>query len=98
MRSDRTVRCCAANRRLQQPRTSRLAGQKEEFLRGDVNDDGNVSISDAYRLELWLFQGTDTPGCLKTADSNDESRIEQKPWKSHCGPTPRHGVDTDDNR
>ncbi len=97
MRSDRTDRRYAANRRL--PRLERRASrQKEEFLRGDVNDDGNVSISDAYRLELWLFQGTDTPACLKTADSNDESRIEQKPWKSHCGPTPRHGVDTDDNR
>ena len=48
---------------------------QEEFLRGDVNDDGRVSISDAHRLELFLFQGADKPGCLKTADSNDDGTI-----------------------
>ncbi len=44
------------------------------FVRGDVNSDGAVDISDAVSALASLFlPGTDAPGCLAAADINDDA-------------------------
>ena len=46
------------------------------FRRGDVNVDGNVSLSDAVAALNYLFLGTFTPTCQDAADSNDDGRVD----------------------
>jgi len=46
------------------------------FLRGDVNNDGKVTLSDALRLSAWLFSEAPTPGCADAADANDDGRLD----------------------
>jgi hypothetical protein len=41
-----------------------------QFLRGDVNDDRSLDISDAVVNLSFQFLGTDPPGCLKAADTD----------------------------
>jgi hypothetical protein len=41
------------------------------FVRGDSNDDGDIDISDAARLLMYLFAGVEAPPCPDAADSND---------------------------
>ena len=43
----------------------------EPFRRGDVNQDGVVTISDAQAIVSYLFQDGDTPACQKSSDAND---------------------------
>ena len=47
----------------------------QEFLRGDTNDDGVVSIADAYYLTSWLFRSRIYPACLDTGDADDNGQI-----------------------
>src|SRR5262249_581869 len=51
-----------------------LHGQVK-FLRGDANDDGRVSISDAHYISLWLYGGGPPPPCIKAADANDDGKV-----------------------
>ena len=43
----------------------------EPFRRGDVDQDGDVTISDAQTIVSYLFQRGDRPACRKSADTND---------------------------
>ena len=47
-----------------------------EFIRGDVNGDGRVTISDAIRLVLWLDNDYDPPPCRDAADVDDNGVID----------------------
>jgi len=42
-----------------------------DFIRGDANSDGNVTISDVTRTLAWLFLGGGEPECVNSADSDD---------------------------
>lgn len=46
------------------------------FLRGDVNADGELDLSDAVAILLHLFSDVGEPACMKTADANDSAGIE----------------------
>ena len=46
------------------------------FVRGDVNADGKVNISDAVSVLNSLFAGGGATPCAKTADVDDGGRIE----------------------
>ncbi len=45
------------------------------FIRGDVNVDGKVNISDVIRLLNYLFRSWDAPSCAKAADANDDGSL-----------------------
>jgi len=49
----------------------RIEAQRESFRRGDVNQDGDVNISDTQAIVSYLFARGDTPACQKSADAND---------------------------
>lgn len=53
----------------------RKARAQEEFLRGDVNTDGRVSVSDALMLRRWLFNGDRSPSCHHAADFDDSGNL-----------------------
>ena len=46
-------------------------GDGELFLRGDVDDNGFVNLTDAVSLLLYLFQQGREPGCLDSTDIDD---------------------------
>lgn len=46
------------------------------FLRGDVDGNGSVEITDAIRLLNYLFLGGDPPTCLDAADVADSGSID----------------------
>ena len=46
-----------------------------EFLRGDVNDDGQVDFADAIGLIDYLFRGIGSPSCRDAVDADDDGRI-----------------------
>ncbi|HVR74908.1 MAG TPA: dockerin type I repeat-containing protein, partial [Planctomycetota bacterium] len=46
-----------------------------EFLRGDANSDGKVSISDALTVRRFLFNGQIPPECGDTADFDDDGLV-----------------------
>ena len=46
-----------------------------DFIRGDVNQDGRVSISDAVYLKYWMFGGAVEPPCLEAANIDDSETI-----------------------
>jgi hypothetical protein len=46
-----------------------LPGAK--FIRGDVNGDGVVDVSDPTVILNWLFLGAGAPACIESADAND---------------------------
>ena len=52
-----------------------VAQAQMPFLRGDANDDGRVSIADAYYIAQWLHGGGPPPPCVKAADANDDGLI-----------------------
>ncbi len=54
--------------------TSTAAPGEPEFLRGDVNVDASVDISDAVRILLHLFSGHSIP-CADAADADDDEAI-----------------------
>ncbi len=45
------------------------------FMRGDVNMDHDVNLSDAIGILNYLFKDETEPGCLDTADANDSGSI-----------------------
>lgn len=47
-----------------------------KFLRGYVNADTRLDLSDAVSILLFLFQGTGKPRCLLSADANDDNRLD----------------------
>lgn len=47
-----------------------------DLLRGDANNDGVVSSSDATFINSYLFSGGPTPTCRDTADVNDDGQID----------------------
>lgn len=48
----------------------------QELKRGDVNNDGNIDLSDAIFLLDFLFQNGKYPNCIDTADTNGDSIID----------------------
>ena len=46
------------------------------FIRGEVNQDGRVDISDAVMILGYLFLGGAAPACLAAADADDSHTIE----------------------
>src|SRR2546428_247196 len=47
-----------------------------EFIRGDANSDGVVSISDAVFSFYFLFMGGVPPECASAADTNDDGHVD----------------------
>jgi hypothetical protein len=47
-----------------------------EFLRGDANQDGKVSIADALTIRRFLYNGDLPPSCLDACDINDIGSID----------------------
>jgi hypothetical protein len=45
------------------------------FLRGDVDGNGRVNLSDTIRVLAHLFQGRFGPPCVKTADADDDGTV-----------------------
>jgi hypothetical protein len=45
------------------------------FLRGDVDQNGALEISDPIGTLGYLFLGSQTPGCLDAADANDDGAL-----------------------
>ena len=45
------------------------------FLRGDVNADGKVDISDPIATGDWIFRGSRQVICQKRGDSNDDGKV-----------------------
>ncbi|MBN1441933.1 MAG: hypothetical protein JXA90_04445, partial [Planctomycetes bacterium] len=45
------------------------------FIRGDVEEDGRLTISDAIAILLYLFVGADAPACLDACDADDDGQI-----------------------
>src|SRR5258705_1220990 len=48
----------------------------QDFIRGDVNGDGVVSISDAHVLVSYLKGAGLVPGCLNAADVDDSGQVD----------------------
>jgi hypothetical protein len=46
-----------------------------DFLRGDANGDGKVSLADAHYIEKFLFLGGSPPECLQAADVDASDRM-----------------------
>lgn len=46
------------------------------FIRGDINSDGAIGISDSYYAVSWLFMGHDEPPCFEGADVNSDGRLD----------------------
>lgn len=44
------------------------------FLRGDINDDGRISIADFHAITLFLYRDVE-PACLETLDVNDDGGL-----------------------
>lgn len=47
-----------------------------EFIRGDANDSGLLSIADPIFLLDWLFRGGPAPPCEDAADTNDDGHTD----------------------
>ena len=50
-------------------------GTVSSFLRGDVNQDGQVSIQDASTLLQFIYNKDHEPACLKSADVNNDGQV-----------------------
>ena len=46
------------------------------FVRGDVNDDGGLDISDAISSLVHLFSGGQAPYCADAADADDSGVVD----------------------
>jgi len=49
---------------------------EETFIRGDVNEDKTVDMSDPLAILGFLFRGTTTPACKDAADANDDGAVD----------------------
>ncbi len=54
----------------------RLTFRKPQFVRGDINVDGRIDISDALKALFFLFQGETTLNCRAAADLNDDLKVD----------------------
>ena len=52
------------------------ASGEPRFLRADANADGEIDISDAVKVLLFLFAGGDALGCEKAGDANDDGALD----------------------
>ena len=50
--------------------------QNRLFIRGDIDSNNRIELSDAIRILNWLFQGGQEPSCLDAADSDDNGKVE----------------------
>ena len=50
--------------------------QCDEFVRGELNDDGQIDISDAVTLLVYLFSSGSTPSPIERADVNDSGAVD----------------------
>lgn len=50
--------------------------QGASFIRGDVDRDGAVRITDAVGIAEYLFKDGPTPACLDSADTNDDGFLD----------------------
>jgi len=48
----------------------------DDLLRGDANNDFQVSIADSSYVTNWLFRSGSPPPCVKAADVNDDGRVD----------------------
>ena len=46
-----------------------------QFMRGDINDDATMDLSDGISLLAYLFTGGTEPGCFDGADTNDDGAL-----------------------
>lgn len=46
------------------------------FVRGDVDQSGELDLTDAIRIFSYLFVGDETPHCLQSADSNLDEKVD----------------------
>lgn len=46
------------------------------FIRGDVNQDKGVDISDPVSLLDWIFQSGSRPSCMDAADANNDTSLD----------------------
>ena len=46
------------------------------FVRGDMNENGDLSIGDTIAGLAYLFTGGDEPDCLDAVDANDDARLD----------------------
>ena len=46
-----------------------------QFMRGDINDDATMDLSDGINLLAYLFTGGTEPGCFDGADTNDDGAL-----------------------
>jgi hypothetical protein len=53
-----------------------ISTPKEEFLRGDVNADADVNLTDAVFTLNHLFLGGPEPGCMDAADADDDGSLQ----------------------
>jgi len=49
--------------------------EEATFIRGDVNRDGSVNLTDGSQLQLWLIGSGNSPTCLDAADVNDDGIV-----------------------
>ncbi len=50
--------------------------RSQNFIRGDVDGDGRILITDAVRVAGYLFKSEPGQTCLKSADANDDGVID----------------------
>ena len=53
-----------------------------DFIRGDANGDGLVTLSDVHRILLFTEFGREAPECLNACDVNDDGEVERSPRSS----------------
>jgi hypothetical protein len=54
---------------------ARVGSAQGEFIRGDVNADTKVDISDPISIIMFLFRSGGEPVCLDSADANDDGTV-----------------------
>jgi len=55
---------------------SEVQADPVQFIRGDANSDGRVSISDSGFLMGYLFLGSPGPECMSSGDANDDGQLD----------------------
>src|SRR3989338_4428558 len=64
------------------PKSTQLTGKAIEnqqqcfFIRGDVDDDGRVRLTDAIKSLNYLFRGGTVPKCFDASDVDDSGSID----------------------
>jgi hypothetical protein len=53
-----------------------IVPQGKTFIRGDVDGDGKVQLTDAVMAAEFLFKAGPTPACLDAADANDDGELD----------------------